>query len=108
MKTKEVIESQGFKNYLEKVIFHYRDNHRRIPPAGKRWARTPYDILNDKGIFTVDKLKSEYEKIASKKSSLSYSERKAVVKIIAECVIAVCINNQKKKQETGTTNKNEG
>ena len=106
MNVKDVIESNEFKDYLKKIIIKY--NHRPAPPVGKRWSRTPYDDLNDKGLFTVDKLQSEYKKIASKRSSLSYSGRKAVVKIITECVIAVCVQEQKKKQETETTNKKKG
>lgn len=95
METKEIIESQEFNNYLQTVIDKY--NHRRIPPAGKRWSRTPYDDLNDKGLFEVEKLKSEYKNIALKRSLLSYSDRNAVINMINRCVIAFCIEEQKKK-----------
>ena len=106
MNVKDVIESNEFNDYLNKIIIKY--NHRPAPPVGKRWSRTPYDSLVDKKIFTVNGLKTEYKRIFAKKSSLSYSGRKAVVKIVNECIIAVCVQEQKKKQETETTNKKKG
>lgn len=82
MTVKEVLERQECKEILGQMIESY--NHRPAPEKGRRWRRTPYDNLKDKGLFTSEALTEEFFRVDTGVSDLPKSERTAVGEIVIE------------------------
>ena len=74
----EIGDSPLFKENLAKLIKEYQDKRAHDPGDGRRYKRTPYDSLSDKGLFTPEGLSAEFRKIANRESKLSHAEREAV------------------------------
>lgn len=74
----EIGDSPLFAKNLQALIDEYEKGRLINPGEGRRFKRTPYDSLKDKGLFTPEGLSAEFRKIANRESKLSHAEREAV------------------------------
>ena len=98
MKVKDTIKDAKFNEFLGYEIESYT-KLRPAPEKGYRYRRTPYDSLNDAGLFTVDGIKSEFEKIANRESRLSKNQRDAVVGIVLRTASSVVTYRKQKESK---------
>jgi len=96
MKVKETINDVKFNEYLGYEIEAYT-KLRPAPQKGYKWRRTPYDALSDAGLFTVENIKAEFEKVANHESKLPKAQRDAVVNIVLKAASSVV--TYRKQQE---------
>ncbi len=75
MTTKEILESERFKELLKAEV--------KNALANIKSRRSPIDALKEKGLLSVEKLKDEFLKILTRESSLTSSQRQQVMDLVA-------------------------
>jgi hypothetical protein len=78
--SKEVIEDVKFNEFLGYEIEAY--NNRPEPGKGLRYRRTPYDGMKDTGIFNIEGIRSEFEKLANRVSRLPRAQKDTIVSLV--------------------------
>lgn len=104
MKVKDTISDVKFNEYLGYEIEAYT-KLRPAPQKGYKWRRTPYDALNEAGLFTVENIKAEFEKVANLESKLPKAQRDAVVNIVLKAASSVVIYRKQQEEKAANTGK---
>lgn len=102
MKVKDTISDVKFNEYLGYEIEAYT-KLRPAPQKGYKWRRTPYDALNEAGLFTVENIKAEFEKVANLESKLPKAQRDAVVNIVLKAASSVVIYRKQQEEKAANT-----
>ena len=96
------------KAELGRKLDEMREARSKGCAVGKRYRRTPYDSLGEKGLLTPDALVREYDLIADNKSRLSAAERDWVWRLCTAAMFAAstsrAIPTQSWKSTTTTGN----
>lgn len=88
MKVKDVIADPKFKEFLQYRI-EFRESRPDLQEKDAKWRREPFDALRDKGLFTVDGILAEFDKVDKGTSTLSRSQREAVTLLVIETTKSV-------------------
>ncbi len=102
MKVKDTINDVKFNEYLGYEIEAYT-KLRPAPQKGYKWRRTPYDALNEAGLFTVENIKAEFEKVANLESKLPKAQRDAVVNIVLKAASSVVTYRKQQEEKAANT-----
>ncbi|MDR3133250.1 MAG: hypothetical protein LBU42_04420 [Prevotellaceae bacterium] len=78
-----VFADRHFKAHLEAEIKQIETHYCVTLPKGKKWRRTPFNTLIEKGVMTVPGIIAEYVKIKQKTSNLPVSCRSALSGMVA-------------------------
>lgn len=97
----EIGKSPELHKYLREFVDRYNKQREKEPGDGKRYKRTPYDRLKERGLFDSKSLALEFNKILDGKSELSRAEREAVVAAVLDSAEKAGrdINIQREKEE---------
>lgn len=97
----EIGKSPELHKYLRQFVDRYNKQREIEPGDGKRYKRTPYDSLKERGLFDSKSLALEFNKILDGKSDLSRSQREAVVAAVLDSAEKAGrdINIQREKEE---------
>ena len=96
MEAKKIMADSYFDTCLQQSIETY--TKRKPAASGRRYIRTPWDSLFEKGILTIQGLRDEFNKIIEKKSTLSSDERDVVNKIVFAALKRASVRLQVQEQ----------
>lgn len=96
MEAKKIMADSYFDTCLQQSIETY--TKRKPAASGRRYIRTPWDSLFEKGILTIQGLRDEFNKIIEKKSTLSSAERDVVSKIVFAALRRASVRMQVQEQ----------
>lgn len=101
----EIGQSQELHKYLRQFVDRYNTQLLVEPVKDRRYKRTPYDRLKERGLFNSKFLAFEFNKILDGKSELSRAEREAVVAAVLDSAEKAGrdINIQCEKEEAEKT-----
>lgn len=97
MEAKEIMAGSYFDKCLTDSIETY--TKRKPAESGRRYIRTPWDSLFEKGVLTVEGLRREFNEIIEKKSKLSAGERQVVSNIVMAALRRASVRMQMEEQK---------
>lgn len=76
---KGLIVERKILRELDKIIQQY---YRSEPAPGRRFIRTPMDVLYETGKLSAENIYAEYEHIQNKKSELPRTVRDEIIRLV--------------------------
>lgn len=93
----DILKDEKFDEFLKKEL--YLIENRPEPPKGQRYKRGPYEVLEEKGLFDLERFVEEFERVAKKTTSLSSAVRRYIVQIVNSAAQKTVIHYQKQPEK---------